>query len=250
MKTIIIGLLIGFFSSLLGMGPGLILVPTLHIMYDFPLKQAAASSLVMMIPIALFSCVAHYLHTQSFPDFFNWLMYVYLGCLGGSLVGVKVRQGVSPRVLKFLFLFFLVLIQIKIWMSVSQASDVSTVSIYHHFSIGFAASFLSSLMGIGGGVLIVSAYIGVLGIASKPTALISIYVVLFNALLATFHGRSDFKFDPILKVILISALGGALIGTLVQSLISDELLMQVFQGFLLIITLKMSLGLRQANQDS
>lgn len=230
------------------MGPGLILVPSLHILYDYPLKQAAASSLVMMIPIALFSCTTHYLHTYAFPDFFNWLMYVYLGCLLGSLVGVKVRQGVSPRALKFLFLFFLMLIQVKIWMSVTQASDVATVSIYHHLTIGFVASFLSSLMGIGGGVVIVSAYIGVLGIASKPTALISIYVVLFNSVLATFHGRSDFKFDPILKTILISALGGALVGTLIQSYVSDQFLMQVFKAFLLIVTLKMSLGLRDAKQ--
>lgn len=231
------------------MGPGLILVPSLHILYDYPLKQAAASSLVMMIPIALFSCVTHYLHTHSFPDFFNWLMYVYLGCLLGSLIGVKVRQGVSPRVLKFLFLFFLTLIQVKIWMSVSQATDVSLVSIYHHLAIGFGASFLSSLMGIGGGVVIVSAYIGVLGIASKPTALISIYVVLFNSILATFHGRSDFKFDPVLKIILVSALSGALIGTYVQSYVSDQFLMQIFKGFLLIVTLKMSLGLKQAKPN-
>ncbi|MCJ8344967.1 sulfite exporter TauE/SafE family protein [bacterium] len=247
-QSYLIGVFIGFFSSLLGMGPGLILVPSLHILYKFPLNQAAASSLVMMIPIAIFSCVSHYLHSHSFPDFFNWLLYVYMGCFAGSFVGVRVRQSVSPKLLKFLFVFFLILIQIKIWLSIAPATDVVAISVYHHLLIGFAASFLSSLMGIGGGVVIISAYIGILGIASKPTALISIYVILFNAILATFHGRSDIKYDPVLKEILVSALVGALIGTFVQSSIPDVYLMQIFKIFLVIITIKMTLGLRKKKE--
>ncbi|PCJ16423.1 MAG: hypothetical protein COB02_16290 [Candidatus Cloacimonadota bacterium] len=244
-RAYLIGISIGFFSSLLGMGPGLILVPSLHFIYDYPLKRAAASSLIIMIPIALFSCMTHYFHNHAFPDFYNWLMYVYLGCFFGSFIGVKVRQSVSPKLLKCLFVFFLVLIQIKIWLSVTQAINVLDISVYHHLLIGFCASFLSSLMGIGGGVIIISVYIGVLGVASKPTALISIYVILLNSILASFHGKSDFVYDPILKKIFSLALIGALIGTYTQSFISDIHLMYFFKVFLIIVTIKMGLGLKK-----
>ena len=54
----VVGLLAGFVFALIGMGPGMIIVSSLHLMCGYDLKKAATGSLFLLIPVSVASVVS------------------------------------------------------------------------------------------------------------------------------------------------------------------------------------------------
>jgi uncharacterized membrane protein YfcA len=107
--------------------------------------------------------------------------------------------------------------------------------------IGLAAGFLSGLIGIGGGIIIVPALVALAGFSQKMAQGTSLGILLLPVgILAVIHyykqGYLDVKFVAIISVAFV--LGG-LLGSKVALSLSDVKMKKVFAAVLLIISLKM-----------
>jgi len=108
--------------------------------------------------------------------------------------------------------------------------------------IGLAAGFLSGLLGIGGGVLMVPAMVLILGFDQHVAQGTSLLVIIPAALTGSFahyrRGRLGLR-----DAFTIAAGGviGAIIGSVFALSIDDELLRRLFAGFLLIVAVRILL---------
>lgn len=108
---IILGLLSGVISGLIGIGGGTIITPALVLLFGFTQIKAQGTTLALMIPpIGLLAA------WQYYKDGFVDLKAAGLICLGfiiGGFLGAKVATSLSSTVLEKLFGTVLMLIGIK-----------------------------------------------------------------------------------------------------------------------------------------
>ncbi|MBK7629500.1 MAG: sulfite exporter TauE/SafE family protein [Ignavibacteriales bacterium] len=112
---IILGLLAGTFSGVIGLGGGVIIVPALVFLFGLSQQQAQGTTLALMVPpIGILAAYAYY--QQGFVD----LKIAALICVGfiiGGWLGAKLAVNLSQNVLQKIFAVSLFLISIKMFFS-------------------------------------------------------------------------------------------------------------------------------------
>ena len=72
-KNKFLGLTVGFVAglifTLIGMGPGLVIVSSLHLIFQYQMKKAIIGSLLLLVPISAFSAILHYTAQSNIPLF-------------------------------------------------------------------------------------------------------------------------------------------------------------------------------------
>lgn len=96
----LIGLIIGFFGTLLGGGGGFIFLPVLVLLYHLPTHTAVITSLVATLPIGLLGAAGHY--KKGHTDLYLAFLFSWVGVLG-AIAGVMIAHKISGDVLKMLF---------------------------------------------------------------------------------------------------------------------------------------------------
>jgi uncharacterized membrane protein YfcA len=106
-----IGIAAGFFSALLGVGGGIVIVPLLIAVLALPPKPATATSLAAIGITAAFGVVAY-----AVLDRVQWAEAAMIGlpAMVGSLAGVSIQQRLSSHALILLFAAFLVVIAVRL----------------------------------------------------------------------------------------------------------------------------------------
>jgi uncharacterized protein len=98
---ILLGLIAGTASGLIGIGGGIIIVPALVFIFKLSQHQAQGTTLALMIPpIGLLAAWTYY--KQGAVDL-RIAVLVALGFFLGGLIGAKVAVGVSDVVLEKIF---------------------------------------------------------------------------------------------------------------------------------------------------
>lgn len=106
-----LGLMTGAISGLIGIGGGLIVVPTLVFFFGFSQQQAQGTSLAMMIPpVGLLAVLTYY--RQGAVDL-KVAACLCLGFLVGGFFGAKLATGLSNEMLSRVFGGALLLISLK-----------------------------------------------------------------------------------------------------------------------------------------
>jgi len=107
-------------------------------------------------------------------------------------------------------------------------------------ALGAFSGFLSGLLGIGGGVIMVPALIMLFGIEAHKAVGISVAVIVPTALIATFKhnalGHIDFK---IVAVISLTAIIGSYFGAVANNFVSENSLKKVFAVVVILIGVNM-----------
>ena len=108
---ILLGLIAGAFSGLIGVGGGTIIVPALVLLFGFSQHMAQGTTLALLIPpIGLLAAFTYY--KAGFVD----LQTAGLICFGfffGGLLGARLATGLSSVVLEKIFGIALLLISLK-----------------------------------------------------------------------------------------------------------------------------------------
>jgi uncharacterized membrane protein YfcA len=108
---ILLGLIAGVLSGLIGIGGGVIIVPALLFIFGFTQHQAQGTTLALLVPpIGILAAWAYY--KQGFVDF-RVAGLICLGFIIGGLVGAKLATNFSNVVLERIFGIALLLISIK-----------------------------------------------------------------------------------------------------------------------------------------
>lgn len=110
---VIIGLVSGALSGLIGVGGGIIIVPALVFFLSFTQKEAQGTSLgILLLPVGILGAFQYYKEGQM--DL-RVVLIVSLGFLVGNYFGSKLSLSLPDAILKKIFAAILVLIAIKIF---------------------------------------------------------------------------------------------------------------------------------------
>lgn len=230
---ILIGILAGFISGLLGIGSGMILVPTVAYIYGENFKIAIACSLLTIAILAPVGAYKHYRYGNV-----KIKLGILLGMFGiiGSIIGGIVSENLPTDILKILFAITLLIVSIKMRMSIKEykrdKKHVKSIPI-----IGFLAGFISALLGLGGGIVMVPLMVFI-GIPIHIAVGTSLLAIIMNS---TAGAITHAAFESLKIYISISLAIGGIFGVGIGVKTANKLdaikLKKVFEIFLMIIAI-------------
>jgi uncharacterized membrane protein YfcA len=108
---ILLGVVAGIFSGLIGIGGGIIIVPALVLLFGLSQHTAQGTTLALMVPpIGLLAALAYY--KQGFVDL-KIAAFICVGFFIGGLFGAKVALGIPETILKKIFGIVLLAVSIR-----------------------------------------------------------------------------------------------------------------------------------------
>jgi len=110
---VVIGLVAGTFSGVLGIGGGLIMVPAMVYILKMSQHSAQGTSLAVMLPpITLMSCYVYY--REGYLDL--WVVtFVCIGFFIGNYFGGKIAVATSAEILRKSFAVFMMIMAINMY---------------------------------------------------------------------------------------------------------------------------------------
>jgi uncharacterized membrane protein YfcA len=110
--VMLIGIVAGNISGLLGIGGGIFKVPAMHMISGIPMKAAAATSNFMIGVTAAASAFIYFAHGHLNPFIASPAV---LGVLGGSFLGIRINRKIKGTALIWVFAVVLFVVSIKMF---------------------------------------------------------------------------------------------------------------------------------------
>jgi len=157
---IALGLFTGFFAGMLGIGGGLVMVPTLTMMFTaqagFPpnevLHLALGTSMATILFTSLASLRAHHQHGAVL---WKIVFQITPGILLGTLLGTFFAGSVPSRPLALFFTVFVCLVAAQMILNLKPKAARELPGFGGVFAVGSGIGAVSALVAIGGGSLTV-----------------------------------------------------------------------------------------------
>lgn len=108
---LIVGLVAGILSGLVGVGGGIIMVPAMVLFLGFTQKQAQGTSLgIMLLPVGILAVIQYY--KQGYINF-NYVFIISAAFVVGGFLGSKLALNLSDDKMKKVFAVVLMLVSLK-----------------------------------------------------------------------------------------------------------------------------------------
>jgi len=108
---IILGVIAGWLSGILGIGGGLVLIPALVFVFGLTQLQAQGTTLALMVPpIGLLAAIRYY---QSGNVKLGMAGFICLGFFVGGLLGANLVQSLPEPLIRKTFALFLLLVSLR-----------------------------------------------------------------------------------------------------------------------------------------
>lgn len=115
MLYVLLGLVAGAVSGLVGIGGGIIIVPALVLLFGFSQKLAQGTTLALLVPpIGILAAITYY--QQGLVDL-RAAGLIVLGFVVGSLVGARYVAHFSNATVTRIFAVFLIIVAIRMLIS-------------------------------------------------------------------------------------------------------------------------------------
>jgi uncharacterized membrane protein YfcA len=266
------GLVAGIFGSMVGIGGGLIVVPTLVLVFGVDIKTAVACSLIAVVAS---STAAGSVYVGKGLTNMRLAMFLEMATVLGGISGGYIALSISPTLVSGLFsglmlaIGFLVLktkdqvtkvssetVQLAIPASVNfgflsgtyydsfQKSVFSYQVVNHGFGavVSFLAGILSGLFGIGGGFLQVPAMTLAMKVPMRVASATSNFTMGVTAVSSLFVYFSEGLVAPLIAVpVAFGVIVGAFFGTLLADKFSPKVLRNVLFALLIAAAIQMFL---------
>ena len=155
-----VGVFVGFFAGLLGIGGGSVMVPILSLTFasqdfsgDHVIHMAIATSMATIIPGGIASAWTHHQHRAV-----NWRVVRQMlpGILAGTFSGAVIAHFSSTAFLKTFFVGFICFLAIQLLFDLKPKGRHALPGAGGMFAFGAVMGVISSFAGIGGAVLSIS----------------------------------------------------------------------------------------------
>ncbi len=178
--TVLVGLTAGVLSGLFGVGGGIVMTPGLTAFAGIAPILAVATPLPVILPTAAVGAFTY--HRAGEVDV-RAAAWISLTGSAASALGALLTEAVEPRLLLVATAALLAWQSLQILRGRSRVSTVEEQPIpaWSLALVGVVAGLLSGLLGIGGGLVIVPALAGVLGVPLKRalgTSLVAVVVLV------------------------------------------------------------------------
>ena len=261
-----LGLAVGFLSGMFGVGGGFLMTPLLILM-GIPPAVAVASEANHILAASVSGFLAH-MRRKNF-DFLMGTILLIGGVLGSFLGVFLLKYLLSIGYEKFFISIAYVIILIFVGLSMLKESIVSLkhisdgkikklhehawfhglpfklkfrkshlyISVLPPIIIGFAAGILSSVMGVGGGFILIPAMIYILGMPTQIVIGTSLMQIIFVTLVSTImHAYINQTVDVVLSsLLLLGAVVGAQIGTRIMVSLKGEQIRFLFAIIIIMV---------------
>lgn len=108
---IVLGMVAGTLSGVIGIGGCVIIVPALLFIFGFSQHQAQGTTLALLVPpIGILAAWTYYKH--GYIDF-HAVLFIGIGFLVGSFLGAKLATNISNIIVERVFGIVLLLISLK-----------------------------------------------------------------------------------------------------------------------------------------
>ncbi len=207
-----LGFAAGVLGSIVGLGGGIVAVPAMTFA-GFPPALAASNSLFAAFSNSVASTISY---ARQKRVEFGIGIKLGLMCIPGTILGAFISDVMTPSLFQILFAF--VLVASAVYIFIKRAVDekpYNKTALMMIFSAGasFFAGIISSLFGIGGGIIFVPLMVIGIGIPMRraaPTAqLVLMFASLSGLLVHSALGHPDY-FQALLLA--IGAFGGGILG--------------------------------------
>lgn len=271
------GAAVGFLSGMFGVGGGFLITPLL-IFYNIPPAVAVATGANQVVASSVSGALAHF--RRGTLDIKLGLVLL-AGGLVGATVGVQIfsmlrRLGQLDLIISLLYVVFLGSIGgLMLWESINsirRAAKNGPVSLrkpgQHNWVhrlpfkmrfkrsklylsvipvivLGFAIGILTSVMGVGGGFIMVPAMIYLLRIPTSVVIGTSLFQIIFvTAFTTVVHATTNFSVDIVLAwLLMIAGVIGAQYGVRVGQKMRGEQLRAGLALLVLAVGIRLGLGL-------
>jgi uncharacterized protein len=221
---VIVGLIAGILGSMIGVGGGIIISPALTFLGLTP-AQVASTSLFAVSSTSISSTIA-YARSKKI----QYMLGIKMALLSipGAIIGSYFSTYIDPGYFKILLAIILVATGIFLMYrkSISNGNSLSLEATWVKvlfFSGTFVAGIISSLFGIGGGVIFVPLMIVIVGLTMYLAAPSSQFVLMITSLVGlTTHiilGNPQYLPAVLLS---IGAFAGAQIGSRLSTKLSEQ----------------------------
>ena len=110
---LVLGILAGYCSGLIGIGGGVIIVPALVLFFGFTQHEAQGTTLALLVPpIGIFAVWNYY--QKGYVDI-KTAAIICIGFVVGGYLGSKTAIVLSPSLLRRLFAALLIMLGIKLF---------------------------------------------------------------------------------------------------------------------------------------
>ena len=156
---VLAGVMVGFASGLFGIGGGVIVVPVLLPIFqaqglsmDVAMHMAVGSSLATIVMTGLSSARAHWRLGNVVLSALPWLV---AGLMGGALLGAQVAAALPGDALRVIFAVFVLALAVRMVFALQPPPGRLMPRRGIVAAAGVLIGTVSSLVGIGGGTLVV-----------------------------------------------------------------------------------------------
>ena len=178
-----LGFIAGILGSIVGLGGGIIIVPVLTFM-GFSPTLAVSNSLFAIFSNSV-GATAAYAKQKRVEFSLGWKLG--LMAVPGTILGAFISSEMSSEIFKILFALILISSASYIFLKrkiEEKPVDISRLLLVFSAGASFFAGIISSLFGIGGGLIFVPLMVVALGISMKRAAPTSQFILMF----ASFSG--------------------------------------------------------------
>jgi uncharacterized protein len=252
---VLVGLIAGVLSGLLGIGGGLVLVPSLLVLQSTVGSDATAVALATSLATIAFTGAwsAYQQHGLGNVDF-NKVKKLSVGVAVGAVAGGFTAALMPGAVLKVVFCVFATYVGIQMWVGVQPRMNI-TFNARSAAWAGVATGGLSSWVGIGGGTIVVPFLTSTgepvkkaIGISSAVGVTVAVFASLGYAWSAwrsgvSAPGRWGFIDLAAFASIVPASLLGSFLGVRLGARVSAPLLKKIFAVVLLLSAAKLLFSL-------
>ncbi|MEO5951924.1 MAG: sulfite exporter TauE/SafE family protein [Chloroflexia bacterium] len=255
------GLAVGTYGTLIGAGGGFIIVPVLLLVLGWPHQEAVATSLFVVTANAASGTISYW--RQGRVDFRTGIQFA-VATLPGAVLGSLIVELLSGRVFSLIFGSLLVAISIYLMFrpekktnvegrtnrpngpagwgwTVRTKKDARGIEYTYGFSLvwgivlSFAVGFLSSILGIGGGIIHVPALIALFDFPAHIATATSHFILTISAATGSITQLTlgHVRLVPAISMA-AGAIGGAQIGAALSSRVTGK---WIVRGLALALTL-------------
>lgn len=263
------GIVVGAYGTLIGAGGGFIIVPVLLLVLKWPHEQAVATSLCVVTANATSGTISYW--RQGRVDFRTGIQFA-LATLPGAIIGSLTVSLLSGRVFDLIFGILLVVLSTylmfrperrsnnqgdttkpegpKGWLwTVRSLTDARGENYKFGFSKGwglvlsFGVGFMSSILGIGGGIIHVPALINLFSFPAHIATATSHFILAISAATGSTTQliQGNVQIAPAIAMA-IGAIGGAQVGGALSRRLTGRWIVRGLALALVIVGLRLMFG--------
>jgi len=242
-RLALVGAAGGLLSGAFGVGGGILMVPLLILVAGMDQRRASATSLAAIVPAALAGSLTYFANGEI--DLLAAL-FVAIGGIVGSWIGSWLLRRLSLGWLRWLFVALLVAVAVRMVLVAPVRGGDTTIEfdvlpILGMIALGVVIGIASGLFGIGGGVIMVPAFIALFGMGDLVAKGTSLAVMIPTAISGTVaNARAGIVDLRVALVVGIPATLASFGGVAIAFLLSPEWSAWLFAALMVIAAVQLA----------